>query len=123
MVLPAWEIRFCLPCRQPRRLCLLVLRTRAMNVTTAARRCGQRRKRMVTFTINDDDNITVYPGAEEAARAGDPTATSFDSPTTLAKVSAEWPLSRFAEVWNSMPGNTKLKKFQDRKKAVARIWQ
>src|SRR5205807_2436268 len=40
----------------------------------------------------------------------------------LAKVSTDWPLSRFVEIWNGIPGQTPVKKFQDRKKAVARIW-
>lgn len=77
---------------------------------------------MSTFTISSDNNITVYASAEEAAQAGDSTATSFDSQEALANVSADWPLSRFVEIWNSIPGNTEIKKFQDRKKAVARIW-
>jgi hypothetical protein len=78
---------------------------------------------MSTFTISSDNNITVFAGAEEAAQAGDSTVTSFDSQAALAKVSADWPLSRFVEIWNSMPGNTEVKKFADRKKAVARIWK
>ena len=78
---------------------------------------------MATFTITDDNNITVYASAEEAAQAGDSTATTFDSQAALAKVSADWPLSRFAEIWNSVPGNAEVSKFADRKKAVARIWK
>jgi len=77
---------------------------------------------MSTFTIMEDNNITVYTGAEEAAPSGDSTATTFDSQATLAKVSADWPLSRFVDIWNSIPGNSAVKKFADRKKAVARIW-
>jgi hypothetical protein len=30
--------------------------------------------------------------------------------------------SRFVEIWNGIPGQTPVKKFQDRKKAVARVW-
>ena len=83
---------------------------------------------MVTFTINEDNNITAFAGAQEAALAeaaqtSDATATSFDSQAALAKVSAEWPLSRFVEIWNSVPSNLEVKKFSDRKKAVARIWK
>src|SRR5260370_37850039 len=77
---------------------------------------------MTTFTITDDNNITVYASAEEAGQAGDSTATSFDSQAALAKLSADWPLSRFVDIWNSIPGNAEVKKFADRKKAVARIW-
>jgi hypothetical protein len=78
---------------------------------------------MVTFTINEDNHITAFAGAQEAAQAGDATATKFDSQAALAKVSAAWPLSRFVEIWNSVPGNSEVKKFSDRKKAVARIWK
>ena len=78
---------------------------------------------MVTFTINEDNHITAFAGAQEAAQAGDATATKFDSQAALAKVSAAWPLSRFVEIWNSVPGNLEVKKFSDRKKAVARIWK
>ena len=31
-------------------------------------------------------------------------------------------MSRFVEIWNGIPGQTPVKKFQDRKKAVARLW-
>ena len=78
---------------------------------------------MPTFTIAEDNNITVFASAEEATQAGDATATTFDSQATLAKLSSEWPLSRFVEIYNSIPGNTEVSKFADRKKAVARIWK
>jgi hypothetical protein len=32
-------------------------------------------------------------------------------------------MSRFVEIWNSIPGNTEVTRFQDRKRAVARIWK
>jgi hypothetical protein len=78
---------------------------------------------MVTFAINQDNNITAFASAEEAAQAGEATAMKFDSSEALAKVSVEWPLSRFVEIWNSVPGNREVKKFSDRKKAIARIWK
>ena len=77
---------------------------------------------MATFTIDNEDNITVFASAEEAAQAGDRTAIQFDSQAALGKVSADWPLSRFVEIWNSISGNKQVSKFADRKKAVARIW-
>ena len=78
---------------------------------------------MATFTINEDNNITVYATSEEAAQAGDSTAISFDSQTALAKAAADWPLSRLVDIYNSIPGNAEVRKFQDRKKAVARVWK
>jgi hypothetical protein len=94
-----------------------------MNVTTAKYLAAKEKPNMVTFTMNEDNNITAFAGAEEAAQAGDATATRFDSPAALAEASAEWPLSRFVDIWNSVPGNPEVKKFADRKKAVARIWK
>ena len=77
---------------------------------------------MVTFTIDDENNITVFASTEEAAQAGGATAIQFDSQAAFARVSADWPLSRFVEIWNSIAGNKQVSKFADRKKAVARIW-
>jgi hypothetical protein len=47
----------------------------------------------------------------------------FDSQETFESASTDWPMSRFVEIWNSIPGNTEIKKFQDRKRAVARTWK
>src|SRR5438874_1341520 len=77
---------------------------------------------MSTFTIDADNNITAYASAEEASQGEATGLVSFDSQATLAKVSTEWPLSRFVEIWNGIPGQSPVKKFQDRKKAVARVW-
>jgi hypothetical protein len=101
---------------------LLVAGSGVMNVTPRQSR-GQGEIEMVTFTINQDNNITAFASAEEAAQAGDRTATRFDSPAALARISGEWPLSRFVEIWNSIPGNPEVKKFPDGKKAVTRIWK
>jgi hypothetical protein len=77
---------------------------------------------MATFTISEDNNITAYDSPVEAAAASDSTTVSFDSQAAFLKATAEWPLSRLVELWNSIPGSRSVKKFQDRKKAVARIW-
>ena len=93
-----------------------------MNVCDRQAR-NQRRKQVPTFTITDDNNITAYAAADQAARSEGSTATRFDSEEALAKAGAEWPLGRFVEIWNSIAGNAPVKKFQDRSKAVARIWK
>lgn len=77
---------------------------------------------MTTFTIDAENNITAYPNATDATECS-PDATQFDSQAGLAKLSADWPLTRFVEIWNSIPGNAEVKKLGDRKKAVARIWK
>src|ERR1700738_620480 len=94
-----------------------------MNVITAADAAGKRRNHMSsTFTIDADNNITAYASAEEASHGDAAGLIHFDSQAALAKVSADWPMSRFVEIWNGIPGQSPVKKFQDRKKAVARVW-
>src|SRR6202790_831705 len=77
---------------------------------------------MTTFTIDAENNITAYPNATDATECN-PELEQFDSQATLAKVSADWLMSRFVDIWNSIPGNTEVSKLADRKKAVARIWK
>ena len=54
---------------------------------------------------------------------------SFNSAKELAKLSADWPGARLVEVWNSFAGVARfselkpVKKFTNRKAAVARIWE
>jgi cell division septation protein DedD len=79
-------------------------------------------KTMTTFTIDAENNITAYPNATDATECN-PDLAQFDSEGALAKLSADWPMSRFVEIWNSIPGNTEVSKLADRKKAVARIWK
>jgi Protein of unknown function (DUF3489) len=76
-------------------------------------------KTMTTFTIDAEDNITAYTDATEC----NPDLPQFDSQAALAKLSADWPMSRFVEIWNSIPGNAEVTRLGDRKKAVARIWK
>jgi uncharacterized protein DUF3489 len=76
-------------------------------------------KTMTTFTIDAENNMTAYPNATDC----DPDHAQFDSQAALAKLSADWPMSRFVEIWNSIPGNAEVSKLADRKKAVARIWK
>ncbi len=80
---------------------------------------------MTTFAITTDNNITAFTAAEQVPEGQDRFATEKE----LAKVSAEWPISRFAEVWNGFAGVVPfdslkpVKKFTDRKTAVGRIWK
>ena len=77
------------------------------------------------FTIDSDNNITAH----ETAPAVQDGVLVFASEKGLAKASAEWPISRLVEVWNSFAGVApfdELKpvtKFTDRATAVNRIWQ
>ena len=78
---------------------------------------------MRTFTIDPDNNITALlevPGGADNA---------FINQKELAKLTADWPMSRLLDLWNSFAGVTPfddlkpVKKFTDRKGAVARIWK
>ncbi len=80
---------------------------------------------MSTFTIDTDNNITAHAELPAGADA----TQSFASQKELAKLTADWPISRLADTWNSFAGAAPfddlkpVKKFTDRKSAVARIWK
>jgi Protein of unknown function (DUF3489) len=76
---------------------------------------------MTTFTINEHNDIMALATAAEAAATPTP-FNSFTSEPELAALAASWPRERLVDIWNSLAGVTPVKKFQDRKTAVARIW-
>lgn len=75
---------------------------------------------MAIYTINDNNIITMHSATPASGSA----ALQFASMKELAKATAEWPVSRLVETWNKLPigGLKPVKKFMDRKTAVARIW-
>src|ERR1017187_5627807 len=79
---------------------------------------------MTTFTIDTDNNITAHA----AAPAAQDNLAAFASQKELSKATAEWPISRLVETWNSFAGTPgfddlkPVKKFENRAKATARIW-
>jgi hypothetical protein len=101
----------------------MFLRTRAINVTTANYKRPKEKLIMATFTIDSDNNITAHASLPAGAES-----QSFSSPKELAKLTAEWPAPRLVDTWNSFAGVAPfddlkpVKKFTDRKAAVARIW-
>ena len=50
-------------------------------------------------------------------------AEKFGTERELAKLAVTWPLSRFLEIWNALPGTRPVRKFTDRNTAVRRIWK
>jgi hypothetical protein len=48
---------------------------------------------------------------------------TFKTECELADLTSEWPSKRLVEIWNQLPGLTTVRKFTDRKSAVARIWK
>jgi len=75
---------------------------------------------MKTFTIDADDNISVFSSVEEAGQQAG--VERFHSVDQLMALAESWPAIRLVEIWNSLPGVKPVKKFKDRKTAVARIW-
>ena len=80
---------------------------------------------MPAFTIDNENNITAFAPAEQVPEDQD----RFGTEKEFAKLSSEWPIARFAEVWNAFAGVVPfdglkpIKKFTDRKTAVSRIWK
>ena len=78
-----------------------------------------------TFSIDTDNTITAYL-AGEAIPEGQ---ARFASEKELSKLAANWPAERLVEIWNGFAGVPPfgdlkpVKKFTDRKTAVARIWK
>ena len=70
------------------------------------------RTRMKTFTIDNDNNISVFATQEEADAASSTPFDSFASPQELADLAAQWPAERLLAVWNSLPGVTPVEKVQ-----------
>lgn len=109
---------------EPSRIRLPLFPTRVMNVTTAKHKRPKEKLIMATFTIDSDNNITAHatlPAGADASQA-------FSNPKELAKLTTEWPANRLVDTWNSFAGVAPfddlkpVKKFKDRKAAVARIW-
>jgi hypothetical protein len=80
---------------------------------------------MTTFTLATDNTITAFAATDQVPEGQD----RFTSQKELARQTAKWPISRFTEIWNSFAGVVPfdelkpVKKFTDRKAAVARIWK
>ena len=77
---------------------------------------------MMNFTIeNETNDITIHASAEEAGAF--PNSERFSSEAALAELAANWPAARLVEIWNSLAGETPVRKFKDRATAVSRIWK
>jgi hypothetical protein len=80
---------------------------------------------MTTFAIDTDNTITAYIAGESIPEG----QVRFASEKELTKLAASWPAERLVEIWNGFAGVPPfgdlkpVKKFTDRKTAVARIWR
>jgi hypothetical protein len=78
---------------------------------------------MTIFTIDPDNNITAHATPEDAAATAATPFDSFSSQPDFAELAQSWPAKRLIAIWSSLPGVQPIRKFQDRKTAVARIWE
>ena len=53
---------------------------------------------MTTFTLDNDKNITAH----DATPAALDNVVAFATEKELTKLSADWPITRFVEVWNAV---------------------
>jgi hypothetical protein len=81
---------------------------------------------MRLFAIDNDNTITAFPAAEQIPEGQEHFATEKE----LAKLAANWPTDRLVQIWNGFAGVAgfggslkPVKRFTDRKSAVARIWK
>src|ERR1039458_437106 len=78
-----------------------------------------------TYIIDADNCLSIETEAPATIGSG----ASFTSQEELADATKDWPASRLVEVWNSFAGAPpffdlkEVKRFTDRKAAIARIWQ
>ena len=73
---------------------------------------------MKMFVIDGAGKITaVQPDSVTEGQ------TTFTTERELAAVTSEWASGKLVEIWNQLPGVTAIRKFTDRKSAVARIWK
>ena len=77
----------------------------------------------MTFTIDNENNITAHVTPEEAVAVTATPFDSFSSQRELAELAKAWPAERLVAVWNSLPGVPSAKKFKDHKTAIRRIWE
>ena len=75
--------------------------------------------------LDQENDIRTYDAAPEPVEG----VIVFGSQKEFTKATAEWPASRFVELWNSFAGTPgpyaklkEVKKFTDRQTAINRIW-
>jgi Protein of unknown function (DUF3489) len=77
---------------------------------------------MKVFTIDTDNNITVFASLKDVADGGSGIEI-FTSVEELAGLAAGWPGARLVEIWNTLPGVEPVQRFTSKPVAVKRIWK
>jgi Protein of unknown function (DUF3489) len=103
---------------------LLIARNRGTNVIDHRIRTGDalRKDIMPAFTIDAENNITVFPSLTEIEASGAETET-FTNLEELTALANKWPGARLVEIWNTLPGVEPIERFTSRSVAVTRIWK
>jgi hypothetical protein len=91
-------------------------------MSMTAQRADQRRLSMKTFTIDQENNISVFSSPEEAAAAATTPFDTFTSENEFAELAGPWPTERLVAIWNNLAGVTPVKGFKDPKAAISQIW-
>jgi hypothetical protein len=76
----------------------------------------------MTFTIDNDNNISAYGTPDEAAATTTTPFDSFSSQQELAELAKAWSAERILAIWNSLPGVTPVERFKSNKAGINRIW-
>jgi len=77
---------------------------------------------MKTFTIDTEDNITVFASLNEREQSW-AEAESFSNQKNLSALATKWPNARLVGIWNGLPGVRPVQRFTSRAVAVRRIWE
>jgi hypothetical protein len=88
-----------------------------------AKPCGKEKRTTMTFTIDPENDITAYASNAQIPTKLDSEIEHFTSEKELAHLASNWPMTRLVDIWNSLAGVIPIRKFTDRKKAIARIWR
>jgi hypothetical protein len=75
------------------------------------------------FTIDIENNISVFGTQEEAAATITTAYEFFTSEKELAQLAAAWPAERLVAIWNSLPGVKPVKGFKTAKAGASKIWE
>ena len=77
---------------------------------------------MTVFTIDSENNITIFATLKEIQGREEGTET-FTNQEEFEALADKWAGGRLVEVWNSLPGVQPVERFTSRRVAVGRIWK
>jgi hypothetical protein len=84
---------------------------------------GKEETDMKTFTIDNDNSISVFATPAEAAASTTTPFDTFASQKELTELAAAWPAERLVAIWNSLAGVKPVKSLKSVKAAADKIWE